>query len=452
MDLYSIYPKQFRNIKIPIEKDRCFVLMPFSENYDKLYGTIKDTLLDLGINCYRDDEIFGPQPFMNKVLTEILRARYLIVILTDYRPNVLYELGIAHCFKDVQNVLILIEKKSQLNASIHDIAADLSHLTYIEYDINNISLIRSNIREFISENEFIFDFQDFLFNHNIVSIITENTNDFISFVKDNFKKNFSSLIDLLLKNPVMPQEKNKILEQCNTILYEQIDINGDYIDTMIKLWSECLIASNDTDIGEHYVQSFISDELIRSRFISENQKNKWKMDFVIYIAEQECFLTILLPWMINYLKRTKSSTIDLNRYKLESFLINTSITQIDEAMCNALREKDFHIREHLSDIIGEKHLSIAYSSLCAAIVNEPSLYAGKSIIVALGKIGLGKEQYAAEKIIDWLYDNLNRIIASGQDFTNSILTKSKNSILKLYPIYEDKFDLLFNEYITNKNY
>ncbi len=221
---------------------------------------------------------------------------------------------------------------------------------------------------------------------------------------------------------------------------------------MIKLWSECLIASNDTDIGEHYVQSFISDELIRSRFISENQKNKWKMDFVIYIAEQECFLTILLPWMINYLKRTKSSTIDLNRYKLESFLINTSITQIDEAMCNALREKDFHIREHLSDIIGEKHLSIAYSSLCAAIVNEPSLYAGKSIIVALGKIGLGKEQYAAEKIIDWLYDNLNRIIASGQDFTNSILTKSKNSILKLYPIYEDKFDLLFNEYITNKNY
>ena len=52
MDLYSIYPKQFRNIKIPIEKDRCFVLMPFSENYDKLYGTIKDTLLDLGINCY----------------------------------------------------------------------------------------------------------------------------------------------------------------------------------------------------------------------------------------------------------------------------------------------------------------------------------------------------------------------------------------------------------------
>lgn len=49
MDLCSIYPKQFRNSKIPIDKDRCFVLMPFSEEYDKLYGIIKDTLLQKGL-------------------------------------------------------------------------------------------------------------------------------------------------------------------------------------------------------------------------------------------------------------------------------------------------------------------------------------------------------------------------------------------------------------------
>ena len=142
MDLCSIYPKQFRNSKIPIDKDRCFVLMPFSEEYDKLYGIIKDTLLQKGISCFRDDEILGSQPFMNKVITEILKSRYLIVILTDYRPNVVYELGIAHCFKDIQNVLILIDEKSKLNESIHDSASDLSHLTYVEYNINNSSMIR----------------------------------------------------------------------------------------------------------------------------------------------------------------------------------------------------------------------------------------------------------------------------------------------------------------------
>ena len=452
MDLYSIYPKQFRNSKIPIEKDRCFVLMPFSNEYDKLYGIIKDTLLDLGINCYRDDEIFGSQPFMNKVITEILRSRYLIVILTDYRPNVLYELGIAHCYKDVQNVLILIDKKSKINTSIHDEAADLSHLTYIEYDMSNTLMVRSNVREFIERNKSSFDFQEFLYEHGIIQVITENTNDFILFIKDKLGNDFLVFTDLLLKRKISNIEKTKILDQCNANLYELIDNNNKYIDIMLKVFAECLIAVNDSQISDQYVQGFICDEFIRKRVISEKEKNRWKIDFIVYLAEKECFLDILIPWVISYFKRTKSSTIDLNRYKLESFLINTSIRKIDEALCNSLRKPDFHIREHLSDIIGEKQLLLAYPSLCAAIVNESSLYAGKSIIVALGKIGQGTESEAAEKIIAWLNNNISRIVASGQDFTNSILTKSRKAIIQLYPSYIDLFDNNFKKYITSINY
>lgn len=448
MDLCSIYPKQFRNHKIPIEKDRCFVLMPFNKEYDKLYGIIKDTLYDIGINCLRDDEIFGPQPFMNKVITEILRSRYVIVILTSYRPNVLYELGIAHCFKDVQNVLILKDK----NTSVYDEAADLSHLTYVEYDENNGSMIRSNIREFINKNKFTFDFQEFLFEHGLISIITENTNDFIPYIEDRFGDKFSCLIDLLLKNRIDESEKEIILEQCSLALYHQIDTNGMYIDVMLKLFAECLIAINDLNCSEKYVQSFISDEFIRERIISNNLKMQWKMDFVIYLAEQQCFLNILIPWMINYIKKTRSSSIDLNRYKLESFLVNTSIPKINESLCNALRESDFHIREHLSDIIGEKRLYLAYSSLCAAIVNEPNLYAGKSMIVALGKLGKKTEKDAAHNIINWLKNNIDRILASGEDFTNSILTKSRFAISQLYPPYISDFDISFIDYITNMNY
>ncbi len=452
MDLYSIYPKQFRQSKIAIERDRCFVLMPFSIEHDKLYGVIKDTLSDLGINCYRDDEIFGPQPFMNKVITEILRSRYLIVILTDYRPNVLYELGIAHCFKDIQNILILIEKKSKMIASIHEQAADLSHLTYVEYDINNTLMVRSNIREFVQKNESTFDFQEFLYEKGIIAAVTENTNDFIIYIKEKFNSDFSVLTELLLGRNISSSEKEKILESCNSELYEQIDNNGIYIDIMLKVFAECLIASSDSIVSGQYVQGFISDALLRKRVISDTLKNQWKIDFVVYIAQKEYFLDVLLPWIINYLKRTKSSSIDLNRYKLESFLVNTKIQKIDEALCNALRKPDFHIREHLADIIGEKRLTLAYPSLCTAIVEEVNLYAGKSIIVALGKIGHSSESDAAEKIILWLSNKINEIIASGQDFTNSILTKSRIAIQQLYPAYVDRFDNLFYKYITNINY
>ena len=452
MDLYSIYPKQFRNSKIPIEKDRCFVLMPFSEKHDMLYGVIKDTLHKLGINCFRDDEIFGPQPFMNKVITEILKSRYLIVILTDYRPNVLYELGIAHCYKDIQNVLILIDKQSELNPSVHMHASDLSHLTYVEYDSSNTAMVRSTIREFVKNNEIAFDFQDFLYERGIISVISENTNDFIIYIKEIFDVHFESFTELLLKRNLEDSQKENLLEICCSALYEQIDANGTYIDIMLKIFAESLIAVKRPDISEKYVKSIINDEMIRKRIISENLKNQWKINFTVYLAKQECFLDVLLPWIINYLGRTTSSSIDLNRYKLEAFLVDTTITKIDEALCNALRDKDFHIREHLSDIIGEKQLTLAYSSLCLAIQNEPNLYAGKSIIVALGKIANRVDPEATEIVLQWLKDNISRILSSGEDFTNSILTKSRVTILKIFPQHLEYFDENFDKYITNKNY
>lgn len=452
MDLYSIYPKQFRNSKIPIEKDRCFVLMPFSEKHDMLYGVIKDTLYKLGINCFRDDEIFGPQPFMNKVITEILKSRYLIVILTDYRPNVLYELGIAHCYKDIQNVLILIDKHSELNPSIHMQASDLSHLTYVEYDSANTAMVRSIIREFVKNNEIAFDFQDFLYERGIISVISENTNDFIIYIKEKFDVQFESFTDLLLKRNLEDAQKENLLEICCYALYEQIDNNGNYIDIMLKIFAESLIAVKRLGISEKYVKNLINDEMIRKRIISENLKNQWKINFTVYLAKQECFLDALLPWIINYLGRTTSSSIDLNRYKLEAFLVDTTSTKIDEALCNSLRDKDFHVREHLSDIIGEKQLTLAYSSLCFAIQNELNLYAGKSMIVALGKIANRVDHEAADIILQWLTDNISRILASGQDFTNSILTKSRVAILKIYPQRLACFDKNFDKYITNKNY
>ena len=96
---YKIYPKQFINDKIPIEKNRCFMLMPFSPEFDFIYGTIKKDLNDNGLICNRADEIAGSKPILNKILTEILKSRYIIADLTAYNPNVFYELGIAHSFK-----------------------------------------------------------------------------------------------------------------------------------------------------------------------------------------------------------------------------------------------------------------------------------------------------------------------------------------------------------------
>ena len=80
---YLIYPKQFRAAKIPIEKNRCFFLMPFSEPFDVIYGTVKDILMGSGYTCNRVDEITDSKPIISKILVEILKAQYIIVDLNS---------------------------------------------------------------------------------------------------------------------------------------------------------------------------------------------------------------------------------------------------------------------------------------------------------------------------------------------------------------------------------
>lgn len=72
MDRYKIYPKQFRNEHIPIEKNSCFFIMPFASEFDIVYGTIKDGLSKEYL-CKRVDESKLSNPILNKILVEILK-------------------------------------------------------------------------------------------------------------------------------------------------------------------------------------------------------------------------------------------------------------------------------------------------------------------------------------------------------------------------------------------
>lgn len=110
-------------------------------------------------------------------------------------------------------------------------------------------------------------------------------------------------------------------------------------------------------------------------------------------------LDVCLPWIIEYFSRSKTGTVDLNRYKLEKFLITSKATEVDEAIVNALFDKDSHVREHMADIIGEKRIAHAKDSLYAQLDRETDCYAARSMFQAIGKIGYPD---ALEKIESWL--------------------------------------------------
>ena len=112
----SIYPKDYFNtLNNRVERATCFVMMPFDLKFNDVNDTIRNTLQSPELNfvCNRADDIREPH-IVETILKSIWRAEYVIADLTDRNPNVFYELGIAHCTKDIDKVIILTQNMDSI--------------------------------------------------------------------------------------------------------------------------------------------------------------------------------------------------------------------------------------------------------------------------------------------------------------------------------------------------
>ena len=312
MNEYNIYPKQYQHANIPIEKNKCFVIMPFKQEFDYVYGIIKDGLNNAGYTCNRVDEISGSVPIVAKILNEILSARYIIADLSGCNPNVFYELGVSHSFKDAHNIIILKQKNSS-------VPFDIMHLTYVEYDNNNAKLLVSNILKSIEDVKYISDFQEILNIKGIIPYISEDNGYFVDFLKQKLGKNLIQITKLLQENQQFNTQLDveSIIKNYECILSETIK-SGDNkrIENCLKLYYEILKSSADLDCSIISVQQFIDNSFFAINNINDSRIIIWQTDLCISMAKADKMLHIVLPWIINYFSRTKTATIDLNRYKL----------------------------------------------------------------------------------------------------------------------------------------
>lgn len=434
MDNYIIYPKQFRNAKIPVERNRCFILMPFDKIFDLVYGTIKNELQDNGYICNRADEICGSKPIMNKILTEILKSQYIIADLTNLNPNVFYELGIAHTFKDAQNILLIKQKGFKC-------PFDITHLTYIEYDISNLKFLTSKILYFINENSSIISFQEALHLRGIINIIHENKEIFVDYLQNHFENELPIITNILnyeIKDTT-PLYLEKLFKHFDMEINSLI-LNNEFsiLEGVLKVYYELIVSSPFPAITDKVVISFLNN-FFQSYTIDEKNVLSWQMDLALLLAGHQQKINIVMPWIINYFTRTKSTTIDLNRYKLEKFLMLTSDIQINQIIEDAIFDDSCYIREHMADIIGEKKLYSAIPCLIKQLELEDNYYTAISIIEAIGKL---KADSGIEAINQWLITHIDEIIKTKQFF---VLKHARIAILKLDSTSNQQFITLFDE-------
>ena len=172
---YRIYPKQFKNEKVLLNKNSCFIVMQFSSDLQGVYRALKTGLDRIGVICKRADEINGTTVLFGKIMQEILGSRFIIADMTYANSNVFYELGIAHSFKDPDNVILIKQKEAKC-------PSDITYLEYIDYTLDDLDSLVNKISEKIKNIKFLTEFYDALNFREIIPYISNDQEYFIEFL------------------------------------------------------------------------------------------------------------------------------------------------------------------------------------------------------------------------------------------------------------------------------
>jgi len=404
MENYNIYPKQFRNAQIPIEKNRCFILMPFESKLDFIYGHIKLALNDNGYVCNRADEILGSKPIMNKILNEILRAQYIIADLTSSNPNVFYELGIAHTFKDAQNIILLKQKGEK-------IPFDITHLNHIVYEPNNIKYLTSNIIQTLDNNKYVYSFLEALQHRRLIHIIHDNVNEFVEYLQISLNECVPMVTEILINSKYELSENE--VENLFTRLLFIVDntiktYKNEYVEWIIKIFFEIILSCSKYTITEKIVYDFLYGNFLTTYNLSETEIISFQTDLAILLSSHNTKINLSINWLVSYFKRSKSTTIDLNRYKIERYLMVTSDNKINNILIDAIFHENCYVREHIADICGEKRLFSASKSLSTQLQVEENYFTSASIIAAIGKLSDSNGADAIFKWVEWQIEDIKK--------------------------------------------
>jgi hypothetical protein len=406
---YNIYPKQFRNARIAIEKNRCFVLMPFHSQFDLTYGDMKKYLHDAGYICNRADELFGSVPIMSNIITEILRSHFVIADLTGQNANVFYELGIAHSFKDAHNIILLAQ-------SVGDIPFDIRHLSTIVYDANNARHLNARILKTMNENGHHFGFYEALQAKGVLHLISDSSDDFIGEMVLFLQSKLACLTDILNSDvgSISDSEMKDALDAFLSFLYLPSTCSSRRnLRITLSILNAILGQSESFQYAHEVVKHFFFENKLENLSVSPSEIIFMQSSLATGLAKEGKYFGIVMPWIIDYFQRSKSASVDLNRYSMEEFLLTSIHVEVNAAVINSLLHENYYVREHMADIVGEKELVAALDTLIVQLGRESNIYAASSMITALGKL---RNKKAFPAILKWFKKNEEEIVKTKHFF------------------------------------
>ncbi len=112
----------------------CFVLMPFKDELKEVYWkAIKPACTQAGFASLRVDELKGTFNINRKIIEHIFSSDAIVADLTDWNPNVFYEMGLAHAIDN--KTIMIIQQKDKL-------PFDVSTYRCLQYEQTETGLTR----------------------------------------------------------------------------------------------------------------------------------------------------------------------------------------------------------------------------------------------------------------------------------------------------------------------
>ncbi|MBQ7067132.1 MAG: hypothetical protein IJN92_09975 [Lachnospiraceae bacterium] len=421
------YPKQLLTLKNKRIENQCFFVMPFAQEYENLYDTLSLYLENQNYKPVRvDKNSEASVPIITLILNGIATSQYIIVDISESNANVFYELGIAQTLKEPNNIFIIKEKAAKT-------PFDIQHLQYISYDKNNLKKLALELVEKLESCQYKNDFWNALNSQNFID--EKQLDMFVEYCLNVFSEDTIKNFTYILLNhedtfPLSDSTKRAILILDEVFRKETRKSESEKYIPMLQLLLNKLVmyCSNDVSVIA-YVQDFLN--LTNYGELRLEQLVSFQTDMVIELALNSKLEHIALRWIIEYFQKSKSTKVDLNRYKLESFLLRSNTQLVNEYIINAIVSENHYIREHMADIAGEKNLVYAEENLIIQLKREDNIYTTASIMEALGKI---KSNKGSRIIYEWVEKNAEFLIQKSNYF---VLKHARNALKNI-----DETDLL----------
>lgn len=380
--------------------------MQFSKDLDEVYGIIKEELDSIGFICNRADDVEGSPIIFNKILNEMFSSRFIIAELSHKNPNVFYELGIAHSFKEPSNI-ILIKQKSENNPNSKNDSSypfDLRHLQYIEYTPQNLKLLVSRIKNYINSAKYLSDFYEMLSLKGIIHFISDNQEEFVEYIRSELSDD-----DIIIITEMLNRENIELDSELVKSLFFKYEYviskilssrRFDVLDGILKIYFEMILNCQDIQICEMFLDRFLERDWELQESIS------WKIDLLCKLVMGKKLTQMCLSWIIEYFSKLRVTSIDLNRYKLEKLLLTCKYNDVNECIIDSLYNSSCHVRESMANIIGEKRLKIGLETLYNRLEIEENNYVTRSIVEAIGKID--NTTLGIQRLLMWFEKNKKR--------------------------------------------